>query len=126
MQIRIVTIDTGSEKSFATCAKRNGREGNTVQDDRTPRNETKRLKQLREEKMLTQAELAEKAGVSARTLWSVENGRPCQIATRRAILRALGVARRRGAKLFVESRSTDRSSRFENATGQAGCPQQPE
>ncbi len=87
-----------------------------MQKDRRRENEANRLRRLREERLLTQAELAEKAGVSARTLWSVENGNPCQISTRRAILRALGVARRRGAELFEESHSADRSNRFETAT----------
>ena len=39
----------------------------------------------------TQTELAEKAGISARTIHAVEKGRPCRQATKRQILSALGV-----------------------------------
>lgn len=39
----------------------------------------------------TQTELAEKAGISARTIHAVEKGRPCRQATKRKILIALGV-----------------------------------
>ena len=39
----------------------------------------------------TQNDLAEKAGVSARTIHAIEKGRPCRQATKRKILRTLGV-----------------------------------
>jgi len=39
----------------------------------------------------TQDELAEKAGISPRTIHAVEQGRPCRQATKRRILSALGV-----------------------------------
>ena len=39
----------------------------------------------------TQAELANRAGISARTIHAVEKGRPCRQATKRKILVALGV-----------------------------------
>ncbi len=39
----------------------------------------------------TQTELANKAGISARTIHAVEKGRPCRQATKRKILAALGV-----------------------------------
>ncbi|NQZ99962.1 MAG: helix-turn-helix transcriptional regulator [Myxococcales bacterium] len=39
----------------------------------------------------TQTELAEKAGISARTIHAVEKGRACRQATKRKILSALGV-----------------------------------
>ena len=40
----------------------------------------------------TQADLAQKANVSPRTIHAVEKGRPCRQATKRRILQALGVA----------------------------------
>jgi transcriptional regulator with XRE-family HTH domain len=39
----------------------------------------------------TQTELAEKAGVSPRTVHAVEKGRPCRQSTKRRLLAALGV-----------------------------------
>ncbi len=39
----------------------------------------------------TQNDLAEKSGVSARTIHAIEKGRPCRQATKRKILRTLGV-----------------------------------
>ena len=39
----------------------------------------------------TQNDLADKAGVSARTIHAIEKGRPCRQATKRKILRTLGV-----------------------------------
>lgn len=59
-----------------------------------------RVREYRESLYLTPEELAERAGVSSRTLWSVETGYPCRLVTRRAILKALGVARRDAARIF--------------------------
>lgn len=39
----------------------------------------------------TQNDLADKSGVSARTIHAIEKGRPCRQATKRKILRTLGV-----------------------------------
>jgi transcriptional regulator with XRE-family HTH domain len=39
----------------------------------------------------TQNDLAERAGVSTRTIHAIEKGRPCRQATKRHILSALGV-----------------------------------
>ena len=39
----------------------------------------------------TQTELADKAGVSPRTVHAVEKGRPCRQSTKRRLLAALGV-----------------------------------
>jgi DNA-binding XRE family transcriptional regulator len=39
----------------------------------------------------TQNDLADKAGVSARTIHAIEKGRACRQATKRKILRTLGV-----------------------------------
>lgn len=53
-----------------------------------------RVREIREELLLTREELAERAQVSLRTVWSVENGRPCRLPTKRKILKALGIARK--------------------------------
>ena len=50
-----------------------------------------RIRAARQALGWTQNELAEKAGISARTIHAVEKGRPCRQATKRRILSALGV-----------------------------------
>lgn len=47
------------------------------------------LQHFRETLMMTKAELARKAGLSALTIDRVESGRPCRLDTKRRILRAL-------------------------------------
>ncbi len=49
------------------------------------------VRELRQQKYLTQAQLAVRAGVSVRTVFSVEHGRRCRWSTKRLILRALGI-----------------------------------
>ena len=41
--------------------------------------------------MMTKAELARKAGISALTIDRIEGGRPCRLTTKRKILSALGL-----------------------------------
>lgn len=50
-----------------------------------------RIRAARQALGWTQDELAEKAGISPRTIHAVEQGRPCRQATKRCILSALGV-----------------------------------
>ncbi len=50
------------------------------------------VKRLREDRLLSKAELARKAGVSALTIDRVENGKPCRMDTKRKIILALGMA----------------------------------
>ncbi|MBU1167267.1 helix-turn-helix domain-containing protein [Patescibacteria group bacterium] len=49
------------------------------------------LKKIRGERMLSKAELARKAGISVLTVNRIEQGYPCQHATKRKILAALGI-----------------------------------
>ena len=49
------------------------------------------VKRLREDRLLSKAELARKAGVSALTIDRVENGKPCRMDTKRKIILALGM-----------------------------------
>lgn len=51
-----------------------------------PRN---RVKLIREEKMMSKAELARKAGVSVQTIDRIEKGMSCRLDTKRKILLAL-------------------------------------
>jgi transcriptional regulator with XRE-family HTH domain len=50
-----------------------------------------RIRAARQAQGWTQNDLAEKAGVSARTIHAIEKGRSCRQATKRKILRTLGV-----------------------------------
>ena len=56
-----------------------------------------RVRELRENKLMTQAQLARKAKVALRTIHSVEKGMNCRMDTKRKILLALG--KRRGEPL---------------------------
>ena len=49
------------------------------------------VKKFREDKMLSKAELARMAGISALTLDRIEKGKACRMATKRKILLALGL-----------------------------------
>jgi DNA-binding XRE family transcriptional regulator len=49
-----------------------------------------RVRELRENRLMTQAQLARKARVALRTIHSVEKGMNCRMDTKRKILLALG------------------------------------
>jgi DNA-binding XRE family transcriptional regulator len=51
-----------------------------------------RVRELRENKLMTQAQLARKAKVALRTIHSVEKGMNCRMDTKRKILLALGMS----------------------------------
>lgn len=50
-----------------------------------------RLKEIREERLLSKAELARRAGVSPLTVDRIEKGKDCRPETKRKILLALGL-----------------------------------
>lgn len=50
-----------------------------------------RVQQLREDRLLSKAELARRAGVSVLTIDRVEKGAPCRLDTKRKIILALGL-----------------------------------
>ena len=52
--------------------------------------EKNNLKKLREAKLMSKAELARLAGVSAVTIDRIERGEPCRVETKRKIILALG------------------------------------
>jgi DNA-binding XRE family transcriptional regulator len=52
---------------------------------------TNRVREFRENKLMTQAQLARKARVALRTIHSVEKGMNCRMDTKRKILLALGL-----------------------------------
>lgn len=51
-----------------------------------------RVRELRENRLMTQAQLARKAKVALRTIHSVEKGMNCRMDTKRKILLALGMS----------------------------------
>ena len=59
-----------------------------------------RVRELREDRLMTREELAERAGISLRTVWSVESGNACRLPTKRKILEALGLTRDAHREVF--------------------------
>ena len=64
------------------------REGNDFNLRMVQRN---RVRELRENRLMTQAQLAKRAKVALRTIHSVEKGMNCRMDTKRKILLALGL-----------------------------------
>ena len=56
-----------------------------------PRRPSNNVRRLREDQLLTKAELARKAGISALTVTRVEAGLDCRVDTKRKIILALGL-----------------------------------
>lgn len=65
------------------------------------------VKRLREDRLLTKAELARKAGVSTLTIDRVEAGMPCRMDTKRKIILALGMTVAEKDKVFVRGDEDD-------------------
>ncbi len=58
------------------------------------------VQRLREDQLLTKAELARKAGVSPLTVARIESGLDCRVDTKRKIILALGLQPADKAKVF--------------------------
>ena len=65
------------------------------------------VKRLREDRLLTKAELARKAGVSTLTIDRVEAGMPCRMDTKRKIILALGMTVAEKDKVFARGDEDD-------------------
>ncbi len=61
-----------------------------------------RVRELRENKLMTQAQLAKKARVALRTIHSVEKGMNCRMDTKRKILLALGLSFEDKRQVFLD------------------------
>jgi DNA-binding XRE family transcriptional regulator len=61
-----------------------------------------RVRELREDRLLTQAQLARKARVALRTIHSVEKGMNCRMDTKRKILLALGIPFENKNEVFLD------------------------
>ncbi len=68
-----------------------------------------RIRAARQALGWTQTELANKAGVSPRTIHAVEQGRSCRQATKRRIITALGVPWELRAEYFPGARPVRRA-----------------
>jgi DNA-binding XRE family transcriptional regulator len=60
------------------------------------------VKQIREELLMSKAELARKAGVSSLTIDRIEKGKSCRMETKRKIILALGFDLTDKNKVFLE------------------------
>lgn len=65
-----------------------------------------RVRELRENKLMTQAQLARKAKVALRTIHSVEKGMNCRMDTKRKILLALGMSFEEKDQVFPPLRAS--------------------
>jgi DNA-binding XRE family transcriptional regulator len=64
--------------------------------------EKNNLKKIREAKLMSKAELARLAGVSAVTIDRIERGEPCRVETKRKIILALGYELADKEKVFQD------------------------
>jgi DNA-binding XRE family transcriptional regulator len=76
-----------------------------VQVRRAPNN----VRRLREDQLLTKAELARKAGVSPLTVSRIESGLDCRVDTKRKIILALGLTPAERRKVFGPGRARPRA-----------------
>lgn len=67
------------------------------------------VRKLREDRLLSKAELARKAGVSALTIDRVESGMPCRMDTKRKIILALGMTIEEKDKAFPRQEDEEQS-----------------
>ncbi len=67
------------------------------------------VQRLREEQLLTKAELARKAGISPLTVSRIESGLDCRVDTKRKIILALGLRPSDHRKVFGPGRARLRS-----------------
>ena len=61
------------------------------------------VKDIREELLMSKAELARKAGVSPLTIDRIEKGKSCRMETKRKIILALGYNLSDKDKIFIEN-----------------------
>ena len=81
-----------------------------------------RVRELRENRLMTQAQLARKAKVALRTIHSVEKGMNCRMDTKRKILIALGLRFEDKDVVFPPTRRSDAHMLLQPA---APTPSQP-
>ncbi len=62
-----------------------------------------RVRELRENKLMTQVQLAKKARVAVRTIQSIERGMRCRMDTKRKVLLALDLSLEQRHQVFLNS-----------------------
>ncbi len=80
-----------------------GRPSGNLRSDRALRRARNNVQRLREEQLLTKAELARKAGLSPLTVSRIEAGLECRMDTQRKIILALGFTPSDRRKVFGRS-----------------------
>ncbi len=60
------------------------------------------VRKIREELLMSKAELARKAGVSSLTIDRIEKGKSCRMETKRKIILALGFDLTEKSKVFID------------------------
>lgn len=68
------------------------------------------LKEVREDQMLSKAELARRAGLSVLTIDRIERGEQCRHSTKRKILEALGIELKDRRVVFPDPPAPDEES----------------
>ncbi|MFH1091099.1 MAG: helix-turn-helix transcriptional regulator [Pseudomonadota bacterium] len=66
---------------------------------------TNSLRKIREQQLMSKAELARKAGVSPLTIDRIESGKNCRMETKRKIILALGYPLEEREKIFSDDNS---------------------
>jgi len=80
-----------------------------------------RVRELRENRLMTQAQLARKAKVALRTIHSVEKGMNCRMDTKRKILLALGLRFEDKDHVFPAMRPSPEPSRGLDHEGESAA-----
>ena len=68
------------------------------------------VRQIRESKMMSKAELARKASLTVQTIDRIEKGNDCRLDTKRKIILALGYKLADRSRIFLHDNSGERSS----------------
>ena len=72
--------------------------------------QTNNVREIRESKMMSKAELARKADVTVQTIDRIEKGNDCRLDTKRKIILALGYKLGERAKIFASDSGTGTST----------------
>lgn len=75
-----------------------------------PEDKTNNVQRLREERLLSKAELARRAGISVLTIDRVERGADCRLDTKRKIILALGLKVSDREKVFADANQGGREA----------------
>ena len=77
-------------------------DAHSLSDSAKQQRKRNRVRELREDRLMTQAQLARKAHVALRTIHSVEKGMNCRMDTKRKILMALAIPFDQKNEVFLD------------------------